>query len=399
MKTPEQVRTDITGRLSRNWSQAIGGGTPSPWPHSVTLGVPSRSELERQFAHYQQGALGWRRWHRDHAHLGVELVETARRVHGTTQTLPAKLRVPDIDAAAGLAGGDWPARLARARARTAVLAAQFPALADPARVLRRVDGWADVDFDLLCAAAGWFATNDGTGLTPRQVPIPGMHAKWLNTRQALVAELVGLEQLPLAPAHPARIHVTYLDPGHRAARGRRHDCISVGDTVTLPYRPAIVVISENKDTAVAFPPVPGGVAVEGEGFGGATAATMDWLTGAPVLAYWGDIDAAGFEILDGFRAAGVPAASMLMDRVTFDTYERFGTDVDEQGNPIPPGNRRYLPNLTDAERAMYHALTDPTWPGHRRLEQERIPLIDAEAALSRVETGHSALRPSRRAEP
>jgi hypothetical protein len=31
---------------------------------------------------------------------------------------------------------------------------------------------------------------------------------------------------------------------------------------------------------------------------------------------------------------------------------------------------------------MYHTLTDPAWEGYRRIEQERIPLKDALAALA-----------------
>lgn len=393
MKTPQQVTADIANRLKRTWSHTAAGtniyATEAPtWPHTFALGEPTRTDLEQRFADYQAAALTWRRWHSEHTMTGVELIETPRRVHRTIQPIPTHLRIADVDAGTALAGAEWVERLERARIRAATLQDRFAPQPDLPRLLREVDTWSDVDFELLCDAATWFVDHDGAGLTPRQVPIAGMHAKWLNTRRHLVATLAGREQLLLAPAHPARVHLTYLDPGHRAAGGRRHDCISVGDTVELPYFPTVVVISENKDTAVAFPPVTGGIAVEGGGFGGGTAAAMGWLTDAQVLVYWGDIDAAGFEILDGFRAAGVHAASMLMDMATFEAYEQFGTNVDRRGNRIPPGSRRDLPHLTDAERAMYHALTDPAWTRHRRLEQERIPLVHAEAAVSRVETGH-----------
>jgi hypothetical protein len=33
-----------------------------------------------------------------------------------------------------------------------------------------------------------------------------------------------------------------------------------------------------------------------------------------------------------------------------------------------------VPHLTEAERALYHRLISPDWTGHRRVEQERIPL-------------------------
>jgi hypothetical protein len=97
--------------------------------------------------------------------------------------------------------------------------------------------------------------------------------------------------------------------------------------------------------------------------------------------YWGDIDAAGYEILDGFRGDGVPASSMLMDLVTFERYERYGTSLDRRGSPLGPGTRRDLPRLDAAERTLYHAITDPAWKRHRRIEQERIPLADALTAL------------------
>jgi hypothetical protein len=397
VKTPDQAIADVTARLRHSWARTAAGdelrrtghngghepgdGGQPAWPHLFPLSPPGRHELEQHFAAYQAKTLAWRQWHATHGGAGVELLDATRRVHGTLQAIPTRLRVADIDAAARLSGREWAARLARGRTRVAALLKQFMPPLDLPRMLRDIDDWADVDFALLCDAAAWFRDNDATGLTPRQVPVPGMHAKWLNTRQHLVAALAGLDELPLALAHPPRIHLTYLDPGHRAAGGRRHDCISLGDHVQLPYSPQAVIISENKDTAVAFPAVTGGVCVEGGGFGGATAAALPWLVEAPLLAYWGDIDAAGYEILDGFRGDGVPAISMLMDLETFERYERYGTSLDRHGNPLGPGARRDLPHLDAAERTMYHALTDPGWNRHWRLEQERIPLADALAAL------------------
>jgi hypothetical protein len=400
LKTPEQVIADVTARLRRSWSHAAAsdalrrlgdagehpteGGDPPSWPHAFPLGTPSKTELEQNFAAFHHQVLTWRQWRAGHAPPGVELVDATRRVHGTVQAIPTHLRVTDVAAAAVLAGRDWTARLHRSRERATAFAERFGLPADLPRLLREVDAWTDVDFALLCDAAAWFRDHDASGLTPRQVPVPGMHAKWLNARQHLVAALASLDALPLAPAHPSRVHLTYLDPDHRAADGRLHDCVSVGDRVRLPYEPEVVIISENKDTAIAFPPVALGVCVEGGGFGGAAAASLPWLIDAPLLVYWGDIDAAGFEILDGFRAVGVPATSMLMDMATFERYEQFGTSQDRHGAPLRPGNRRALLRLTDVELEMYNALVDSAWRRHRRLEQERIPLADALSALRLV---------------
>lgn len=97
--------------------------------------------------------------------------------------------------------------------------------------------------------------------------------------------------------------------------------------------------------------------------------------------YWGDMDADGLEILDGFRAAGVPATSTPMDPPSYETGGRFGTNVDKSGKPLGPRPARPVPHLTEAECSLYHQLISPEWSRHRRIEQERIPLS---VALDRV---------------
>lgn len=370
MKTPAQVLPDVERRLSRTWHTDACGETVS-WPHALPLGEIPTAALAGDFASVQQQVLTWRDWARDH---DVPLTEANRRVHGTTQPVPTHATVDSIDTAAALVGGEWPARLARARERDRQLASRFPHVSPRSTVVRTVDGYTNDDFTLLLAAADWFATHDPTGMTPRQVPIPGFHAKWLNTHQPVIRTLTGKDDLGLLPPHPSRIHFTYLDPDYRSTGARLHDSATVGDTFTPAYLPNVVVISENKDTAIHFPPVPGGIAVEGSGAGGSTIASFDWITTAPLVVYWGDMDADGMVILDGFRAAGVSATSILMDLDTFDRYATYGTTVDRTGRTLVAGTRRDLPTLTVAERAVYNRVTDPDWTGVRRIEQERIPL-------------------------
>lgn len=153
-----------------------------------------------------------------------------------------------------------------------------------------------------------------------------------------------------------------------------HDSVTIGDTVPLPYQPRVVVISENKDTAIHFPPVPGGISVEGFGRGGGTAAAVPWLRDAPAVFYWGDMDADGLEILNEFRAAGIPAVSLLMDCDAFTAWERFGTNTDARGHALQSRSPRPVPHLNEGERALYENLVSPTWTRHRRIEQERLPL-------------------------
>lgn len=142
--------------------------------------------------------------------------------------------------------------------------------------------------------------------------------------------------------------------------------------------PEIVVISENKDTAIHFPPLAGGIIVEGVGKGGKTPASFPWIRDAPVMIYWGDMDRDGYEILDGYRADfGRDIDSILMGPETYEAYEPFGTELDQTGKVLQPGNPRPVVRLRSEERSVYLRLLDPEHTGHRRVEQERIPLARA----------------------
>lgn len=370
MKQSADLIADVTRRLTRTWAADLAGHAAS-WPARFTLSLPKGSSLEQSFAQTLETADGWNQWASSRP---VSLVHVTRRVHGTDQRLPSHAVVETIDDAAALAGAPWPDRLVRGRHRARVLAEKYGHLERPDKMLSAVDAYTDVDFDLLCRAGDWFATHDATGLTPRQVPIDGLHAKWLNTRHRLVATLAGIESLNLAPRHPARIHFTYLDPIHLESGGRKHDSATVGDVTTLVYTPKIVLISENKDTAVCFPPMPGAIAVEGVGRGGSTLATFAWIRNAPSLLYWGDMDADGLEILDEFRAVGLPVTSMFMDENAYERWRRFGTDVDPAGRPLTPREARSVPHLSDDEARLYRRLCSPSPGGPRRIEQERIGL-------------------------
>jgi hypothetical protein len=408
IKTPTAVTADVKNRLLRTWAETVlyeqgwqgtdptpgsqagtvrnqgedpPQGGASPWPHSFPLGQPNAGELASAFGDVVHLVSIWREQAKKE---NLSLTWRQRRVHGTEQQLPTHLVVNDIDSAARITG--WRTPLATARTRARILVEQHPDMRAAPNALRKILDYSEADFELLSRAAQWFAARATAGnlepLTPRQVPIEGLHAKWLNTRQALVQNLAGVDDLGLLPPHPPRLHFTYLDPDHLASGGRRHDCATVGDRTSLPYLPRIVIISENKDTAIHFPPLTAGVMVEGNGRGGSTAASFSWITNADTVFYWGDIDADGFEILNEFRAAGVTAQSLLMDHFAYERWERYGTNIDRHGKPLQARTPRETPHLTPAERAIYENLCSPTWTRHRRIEQERIPLHIALDAVS-----------------
>lgn len=381
MKGPQEFLLDVARRFENTWHVALGGGGgggDDSWPQRFPLGQPTRKELEGDYGTFHRRVLEWKEWADTN---GVELTWTHRLVHGTTQKLPTHATVTSVDEAARLVGPQSSTRIARGRERLRALSDRFPSLESVPTLVRAVDSYTDTDFELLCRAGEWFAQHDASGLTPRQVPLEGFHTKWLKGRQALVRTLSGKDHLQLLPPHPSRLYLTYLDPQYLALGGRRYDAATVGDRFLPAYSPSVVVISENKDTAMHFPPLPAAISIEGFGSGGSTAAAFPWVTTAPALFYWGDIDADGFEIIDGFRRDGVPVTSILMDLHTYTEYMRFGADTDPSGNPLTAKARRLLPHLTDAEREVYELVTDPEWGGVRRLEQERIPLQVAVQAI------------------
>ncbi|MBM0255558.1 DUF3322 domain-containing protein [Micromonospora sp. 4G55] len=247
MKTIEQVLTDIERRLSNTWASYITDTlgitlppaaaaddgavptTPAPseqpgpraasWPHDFPLGQPTSPNLAKDFATAATWAASWRSWSAAH---DTPLRTRTRRVHNTDQELPTHLVVTDPDHAARLCARHWPQRLERARQRANLLTDRFPHLAEAgplAATITAVDELSETDFELLCRAGTWFAEHDATGLTPRQVPIEGLHAKWLNHRLELVRRLSARERLE-TPATTSTTSALHL-PRPRPPRRRR----------------------------------------------------------------------------------------------------------------------------------------------------------------------------------
>lgn len=385
MKTPDAIVADIRRRLSAKWDTDLVG-EESVFPHAFFLGSPAKDAMLGDYAPILVWTVGLQDWARG---AGVLLdYENRRAQGGSVQPVPTHARVESIDHAVTIVAGDWPDKLERGRARLVVLHERFPHVTDMGRTLRLVDAYSVVDFELLLTVADWYLQDPARaalGVTPRQVPIPGVHAKWLQSHRAGVQALTGLADLGLLPEHPSRIHFTYLDPDYRASGARVHDSATVGDAFAPAYQPEVVVISENKDTSIHFPAIADGISVEGVGKGGKTVASFPWIRDAPTVVYWGDIDRDGYEILDGYRVDfDRDVDSILMDLETYEANEQFGTDLDKNGKAITAGSPRPVERLHAGERVVYLRVLDVQRTGHRRLEQERIPLDRAREAVQLV---------------
>ena len=89
------------------------------------------------------------------------------------------------------------------------------------------------------------------------------------------------------------------------------------------------------------------------------------------ITYWGDLDAAGFAILNAVRAHFPHTTSLLMDTATVTEFQHLAV-------PDPGDGSATLTHLTTEEQRAYRLLFTQ---GRLRIEQERIPSAYASAAI------------------
>jgi hypothetical protein len=407
--SPREAGARVAAAITKRWAAAVCAEVQGaeardaevtraePFRATVRLrpGVRSSSDVAK---------LGFDRWHEwtqswhDVAAerlSGIEVAVSRIVVERVPDQVAAELVVTGLDAALALVQrvGAAAPEVDLDRARTiAQELVEAGAVLTPA-TLRSAARLSDIDVRVLIKAISWLAEHpDLSGSTARQVRAPAMHSKWLEHHGRVLREVTGRDLRAELRPRLAVVHLTYVDPGYLATGARRHDAWTTGDVHDLAYPPRTVLVVENRDSRLWFPPVEGALVVEGGGKAAASLlADVPWVRRAENVVYWGDIDADGFAILDHFRRAlaasgddGVPGrdvASILMDAMAAQRYAHLGVSTDKDGRPIPPSSA-HLAHLTAAETAAYHAVATAGPAEFRRIEQERLPEDDARAALS-----------------
>ena len=137
------------------------------------------------------------------------------------------------------------------------------------------------------------------------------------------------------------------------------------DAANIWVKAQLVLIVENLQTALACPDLPDAVVFWGEGFKAPALASIPWISQARVV-YWGDLDAAGFEILNALRHHLPGVESFGMDEATLLAHRALWV-------PDPKQRPAELPQLLPAESAVHRALIDGRYGIEgTRLEQERV---------------------------
>ncbi|GAA2184137.1 hypothetical protein GCM10009785_30830 [Brooklawnia cerclae] len=395
---PVDAAAVIAKRLTDSWAERVCaellGEAQPPVECHIRPGVDRSAAVGRiGFAAWGAWRVAWRKV--DLTGLpGVQYESRDIGVEGRTTQEPLTLCVHDLEAGlrllGHLGGPGLDVDIDRARRIGARLRDAGAVLTPGA--LRALCRLSDADVAVAAEAVAWLCGHpDLSGWTTRQLPVPGAHTKWLIAHGGLVRSLLGRDVAAETRARPSVVHLTYTDPRYLATGRRRHDAWTTGDSHELAYRPRIVLVVENRDCRLGFPVTVDTVVVEGSGKAAAASLSrIEWLVGAEHLIYWGDIDADGFAILDGFRAAlmsrGVGVNSILMDVATLVRYAHLGVDRDKHGDLLRPSTLR-LPHLTDEEAACYARVATAGKTPFRRIEQERIPTDDAARALIDVAKG------------
>jgi hypothetical protein len=360
------------------------------FPYRVALKGPASIETVDEFPAVRQ----WIDDLRKGETKGYRIVwrEINHRIIGRN-SLPKEIWIDSLDTALA-----WIGKLDDARRFKTILAetrhrhsALLPWLARyPLRALELADVWTSI-LDVIT----WFQNHQFPGIYLRQIDIPGLHTKFIETHRGVLSELLDLALQPEAVKKeytgiagfcrrygfrdkPLRIRFRILDPKQSIFPTEDGQDITINHNafscLNLPAQS--VFITENETNYLAFPQLPGSMVIFGAGYGFDMLAEAHWLHKRH-LYYWGDIDTHGFAILDQLRALFPHVQSLLMDRRTLlDHRLHWVTE--------PQPENRDLPRLTDPENQLYDDLRCNRLGEHVRLEQERISFSWVEHILRSI---------------
>lgn len=365
-----EVRSRASRAVERDFrTWASDGGD------DARLAVALRPPTERHVLAGVEAARSWAEsWREAEGGMPVDVEWVERRwANVGRQRVPVRVVVRGADAIATVGGNaaleTWTRardRAGQVRERLVALGASEdvirPVIRQQARALAALD---DQDFATLLDVVAWLVANPVSGQRVRQVPVRGIHTKWLESRLALVNALhravTGHEDLGVVRKEEL-IRVRFLDDA--LAPGAPRDlATTAAHLAALEVVPRAVLVLENLETLLSLPALGGVIAVHGGGNAVASRLRhVPWVRTSPVV-YWGDLDTYGFQILARLRAEHLAVRSILMDeRTLMLCRDLWGTE----SSPADVTTEM----LTESECA---ALARLGVEGGIRLEQERIP--------------------------
>lgn len=360
------------------------------FPLRLRLRRPGPRDVTDRFGEVMDWARALERASRDVRGFGyiIEQKEVRSRVHGTNQ-LPVAAIVPTEADALRLIRRSGAADRFQTLVDCSVI--RHPMLRDwlarrPLQAMEQAEHWREV-----LAVLDWFTAHPRPGLYPRQLDIPGVDTKFIESHRSLLSELLDLvlpeSAIDRAAAgarafnaryglrdEPPLVRFRLLDPS-LFVHGLSDLSLPPDQFALLDLPVRRVFITENRVNGLAFPACSTALVVFGLGYGLERLAEVPWLHRADVL-YWGDIDTHGFGILHRLRAVLPHARSFLMDRVTLEAHRALC--VQEPAGAQYTGD---VSRLTSEECELYRDLLEGRLGERVRLEQERVVYGWVEAAL------------------
>jgi hypothetical protein len=385
--TPQDLKSQLLKLWERGDILREVLQTGSVFPLRLSLKGPGSAELTEHF----EAVRDWAAQLAIMPQIRIVWRELRHRVQGQ-QRLPEQVWIDTLEGALTLlAKGRDAERFRKIIALTPP--ALLPWLARrPLQALELADSW-----QKLLEIVAWLCAHPRPGIYLRQVDIPGVHSKFIESHRAVLAELFDLVLEPQAIAEnstgvsqfqarygflqkPLTIRFRVLDEKIRLLPGVVLPDISLDadSFAKLDMQCSSVYITENEINFLAFPKLPNAIVIFGKGYGWSALAKAQWLSACRIH-YWGDIDTHGFAILDQLRAHFGHVISFLMDRETLDAHElHWGTEPDQV--------RHDLTRLNVKEQALYDALRDNRIRKNLRLEQERVGFGWLSASLAAHES-------------
>lgn len=386
MKSIAEIRGEATTRYWNKWRTWLAD--PPASPIALNLRPPRKADLETHASEADMWLREWRTWATQHQYAALR-VKAVKPSYGQ-QEIFTHVEFADVAALASIdpsTAHHWHI----AQHRTNRVLAEGGSLLHIRRHLAAIVELPTADFTLLISAATWFRLNPRSGLLPRQVPIEGMHTKWLAKHRRLVLAMLGtnpspsthveedresddlnidqrdLDALGLVAAPPMIDLILGDSEDRRRVGGLRHLRAPVPELGALPLSPRVVAIVENKESALIVPDAPGLVIIHSLGNHLNVLEQLPWLRDVPVY-YWGDLDRAGITLLSRARSFVPQIRSVLMDMRTVNKFEHLA--VPEAITRVDPPR----PTLTQQELETLRRITGGLHEGgHLQLEQERLP--------------------------
>ncbi|KAF0225855.1 MAG: hypothetical protein FD176_10 [Rhodospirillaceae bacterium] len=391
MTTGWTTAADIEAQVRRLWDQgrilSARLTAETLFPLKLRFRAPDSKALGEQFAAVRDWIAALEANRR--RGFNISWREVNHRQLGRNR-VPDGIEIPDEAMALGLIGKAQEAAAFNRLADTTQ--GGFPELGDwlarrPMTALDHADDWPRI-----LAVLQWFRHHPRPNLYLRQLDIPGVDTKFIETHKGLFSDLLtlvlppdaldatatgakGFEQRFGLLSKPPTVRFRILDPA-LALNGLSDLTVPAAELAATAPPGRLVFITENEVNGLSFPAVADAIVIFGLGHGVGMLDAFAWLHDRQIH-YWSDIDTHGFAMLDRLRMSFRHTQSLLMDRDTLMAHRSLWGQEGQQ-------HTGQMENLTIDERSLLEDLRANRLGDGVRMEQERIAFHCLTDQLKRI---------------